>query len=138
MIRVTLAAVTALALAGCVSADARDTVRDTARVDRELAELIGDRTPGPAQNCVDQARLLGPERVGPRDVIYRQSGRRVWRTTLREDCTGLGGDVVLVVESYGTQLCQNDRFRVVNRNSGLSFGYCFFGPFVPYDKVAKR
>jgi len=128
-----------LMLASCAAADPRraSDARSIAETDRQLAEVLGNRIAGTPQNCVDQSRLLGPERVGKRDVIYRQSGRRVWRTTLREDCTGLGGDVILVAETYGTQLCAGDRFQVVNRNSGISFGYCFYGPFVPYDKPAK-
>lgn len=137
MARTLLAAYAVALLAACVTADARDATRDRAETDRALAEAIGGRLPGTPQSCVDQSRLLGPQIIGPRDEIYRQSGKRVWRTTLRENCTGLGGDVILVAETYGTQLCERDRFQVVNRNSGLPFGYCYFGPFVPYDKPPK-
>ncbi len=128
-----LALATAPLLGSCIAAGARDITQN----DRELNELIANHTPGPTQYCVDPSRLQGPQLVGPRDVIYRQSAKRVWRSTLREDCAGLGGDVVIVTESYGTQLCRGDRFQVVNRNSGLSFGYCFFGPFIPYDKTTS-
>ncbi|OYY91979.1 MAG: hypothetical protein B7Y45_00340 [Sphingomonas sp. 28-66-16] len=118
------------------TASSPDRRRPTDRETRALATALAGRVPGKPQNCVDQSRLQGPEIVGINDVLYRQSGRRIWRTTLRDSCPSLRGNPILVVQIYGNQLCSNDRFQAVNRMSRASMGgYCFFGPFVPYDKA---
>ncbi len=82
--------------------------------------------------------MNGPESFGDRTIVYRQSGRRIWVSKLREGCPWLRGDRTLIVESFGTQVCQNDQFRVLPRGSLIASGSCFFGTFTPYDRTAQR
>ncbi len=82
--------------------------------------------------------MNGPESFGDRTIVYRQSGRRIWVSKLRDGCPWLRGDRTLIVESFGTQVCHNDQFRVLPRGSAIASGSCFFGTFTPYDRVAAR
>lgn len=106
--------------------------------EKMLAETLANRTPGKSTQCIDLRQMNGPESFGNRTIIYRQSGRRIWVSKLRDDCPWLRGDRTLIVESFGTQICQNDQFRVLPRGSMIASGSCFFGTFTPYDKVATR
>lgn len=101
----------------------------------ELAKAIEGRVAGTPTDCIDSHRLMGPDRVDQRHLVYRQNGRRLWVNTLRDRCQPLLGDNILVFDNqFGTQLCTQDRFQVQGRNGGFSAAYCFLGKFTPYDK----
>ena len=105
---------------------------------RELAEAIAGRVPGAPTACIDSHRLMGPERIDQRHLVYRENGQRLWVNTLRDRCQPLVGDNILVFDNqFGTQLCERDRFSVQGRNGGFSAAYCFLGKFTPYDKPEK-
>lgn len=103
-----------------------------------LARELADRKAGKSAQCIDLRRMNGPESFGDQTIVYRQSGRRIWVSKLREGCPWLRGDRTLIVESFGTQVCQNDQFRVLPRGSAIASGSCFFGTFTPYDRAARR
>ena len=108
------------------------------RAERDLATALAGRTPGKPVNCVDQSRLQGPEVINDRIIIYRQSGGKIWLTGVKPSCPALNGDMILITETFGTQLCRNDRFSTVPRGGGVPSAYCFFTDFTPYDKPAKQ
>lgn len=116
-------------------ASAAATTAGVAEDDAAVARAIAGRTAGKPSLCIDQARLNGPEIINGRTIIYRQSGRRIWVSRLKEECRWLQGDPILVAQSSGSQLCRNDRFDVLQRNSPNPAGFCLFGDFVPYDRV---
>ena len=133
MRRLILAAAS-LSIAACATASTRDTSAD----DRQLAQAIDGRVAGKPQNCIEISRVQGPEAIGDRTVVYRQSGRRVWISHLQEACPALRGDRILIVRSFGNQICRLDRFDLVSRDSPIPSGFCFFGDFTPYDRAPKR
>lgn len=132
-----LPALIALLLAAVTSASARD-IRPDATTEQRLATALAGRVAGTPRNCVDRSRLSGPEQIGARELIYRENGSRLWRNTLTRACSAPRGDETLVVESYGGQICRDDRFQRVNRNSGFGSGYCYLGAFTPYDRPARQ
>ena len=70
-----------------------------------------------------------------RTLIYRESGRRVWRNDLPDLCHGLDGDQILVIEIHGGNgPCRGDTFRTIERGGSTPGPICRFGSFVPYDK----
>lgn len=132
MRRPIVTAVAALATLAATAAvgDGRD-----ARAQRDLDRALAGRTPGRPESCISQSRVNGPEIIDGHTILYRQSGRRIWRNDLPEHCPFLHDfDDVLIVETTGSELCRNDRFRVINRPSSIPSGYCRLGNFVPYDK----
>lgn len=101
-----------------------------------LEKALAGRIAGKSVDCIDRTRVNGPEIIDPYNILYRQSGARLWRSRLESKCSGLRADDILVVETFGEQLCRNDRMQIVNRNSGAPLSYCFLGGFTPYDKPA--
>jgi hypothetical protein len=129
VIRVALAAAVLGALAGGAAPAAP-------RQDPLASELAG-RIPGKPVDCVENSRLMGPQIIDQRTILYRENGGRTWRNDLPETCHSLGPSSILIVELYGSQLCRNDQFRTREPQSIIPGGYCRFGAFTPYDKPKK-
>ncbi|MFX8110421.1 hypothetical protein ABTK99_19145, partial [Acinetobacter baumannii] len=104
--RAVLLAGAALALAGAASGDSRSPL------DRALA----GRVAGAPVRCIDNPTNQGPEVIDSRTIIYRDVSR-LWVNHLPEACPSLSDNAILIVNVYGGQLCENDRFRTVERES---------------------
>lgn len=103
----------------------------------ELDKALAGRVPGTPVSCIDSSLADGPQIIDNRTLIYRGAGR-LWRNTLPDACPSLTGDVILVVDVHGGQLCRNDRFRTILRGTGIPSGFCRLGDFVPYSRVKAR
>ena len=109
--------IAALALAGAVGAAAPGD-------DDEVAKALAGRVPGQAEKCISLSAVQGPQIVDEHTILYRQSGKRVWRTGPVGACPSLRPLETLVVEVWGGQLCRNDRFRVVTPGMSIPSGSC--------------
>lgn len=98
------------------------------------SDPLAGRVAGPPSNCIDLQRVQGPDIVDSHTILYRQSGKRIWRATPVGNCPALRPISTLIVDVYNDQLCRNDRFRVIEPGSIIPSAYCRFGRFVPYDK----
>ncbi len=130
--RAILALMAAGLAAGPAASGARD---DQARA--ELGRALAGRVAGAPRSCIDSQNVNGPQIIGDRTLLYRQSGWRVWVTTLPDACPFLNDNVIVVAEVYGTQLCSSNRFRTITRYTSIPSGICRFGQFVPYDKPPR-
>lgn len=122
----------ALLLGACATQQQQAEIQ--AKGDRLLAKTLEGRVAGKPENCLPTGFVDGPQVVGD-SLIYRQSGKRLWRTQVRDRCPFLRDDQIVVSILYGTNVCRNDRFRLVDRGSPIASADCTFGDFVPYDKV---
>lgn len=129
------APIAALLLAGCATAEPADAVQ-TAPAD-PIAALAG-RTATERARCLDQSRLLSPDIVDTRTILYRQSNARIWRNDLPRECRSLARNDIIVVQTSNTRLCQGDRFRALSRNGGVPGPVCRLGGFVAYDRADRR
>lgn len=102
-----------------------------------LADALAGRVAGRPVDCVEKSRLDGPQIIDEKTLIYRESGRRVWRNDLIGRCPGLSPMDTLIVDIYGSQLCRNDHFRALEPGMRIPGPYCRLGPFTPYDKPPK-
>lgn len=102
-----------------------------------LASALAGRVAGTPVDCVEKSRLDGPQIIDDKTLIYRESGRRIWRNDLIGQCRGLQPMDTLIVDIYGGQLCRNDRFRALTPGLTIPGPYCRLGKFTPYDKPAK-
>ncbi len=119
----------ALIAAGATAADTRNKGSD---LDRALA----GRTAGTPSTCIDPSFADGPQIIDGQTILYR-SGARVWRNTLDAPCPSLEPNAILIIERHGSQLCQNDLFRVTEPGAVIPWPIFRFGKFVPYDKPKK-
>ena len=98
------------------------------------SDPLAGRVAGKAERCIPLGLLQGPQIVDDHTILYRQSGKRVWRTGPVGNCGQMRPLDTLIVEVYGGQLCANDRYRVLTPGLIIPGPYCRFQPFVPYDK----
>jgi hypothetical protein len=134
---VTLAAA---CLSGCAPAGSVEPTaaalnpKQAALLDKQLAGKVA----GEPVHCLNSsARSYDTIRVSDDILLYRASGRLVYRNTLSGSCPGLARDHdIMVVRSYGTGTCKGDIFHLVDRSSGMRGPTCIFGEFVPYRKPA--
>lgn len=101
---------------------------------KERDPLAG-RVAGKPAECISLSHNSSPTIIDRRTILYRESGRRVWRTGPIGECPALRPMNTLIIEVFGNQLCRNDRFRVLEPNAGIPSGVCRFDRFTPYDKV---
>ncbi len=128
-------ATAALALGSCAG------MATTAEPDEltadQLAELdrnLGGKEAGEPVRCLPAGgQGLQTIRVSDDILLYRQSGRLVYRNDLRGGCPGLSRDSdIMVFRNIGGSTCRGDIFTLVDRNSGIRGGACVLGDFTPY------
>ncbi len=101
------------------------------------SDPLAGRVAGPPQNCITLRAGNGPTIVDRTTILYRDGGR-LWKATPIGACTmSMEPISTVVVEVYGGQLCQNDRFRILSPGMSIPSPFCRFGPFTPYVKVKK-
>jgi hypothetical protein len=130
----TLATAT-LALGSCAAGI--DTAQPRELTPDQLALLdrnLGGKEAGAPIRCLPAgSRNFDTIRVSDDILLYRQSGRVVYRNDLRGGCPGLARDNdILVFRNVGGITCRGDIFTLVDRTSGIRGGACVLGDFVPY------
>ncbi len=123
----------ALVMTSCTSTPAQEARSPKAQ--KELAEALAGRTPGPPVNCLPNYRSNEMQIIDDYTILFRD-GRTVYVQNPRGGCNGLGsGAYTLVTRQFGTnQLCSGDINRVVDLRTGMGGGACVFSPFVPYTR----
>lgn len=102
------------------------------------SDPLAGRVAGPPANCITLSSTNGPSIIDEHTILYTQgAGGRVWKTGPVGACPSLEPLTTLVVEVYGSQLCRNDRFRVITPGLAIPSAYCRFTEFTPYDRVKK-
>lgn len=102
------------------------------------SDPLAGRTPGPAQRCIDPAFSNSNATIEDGGlIIVRDTPRRWWVARPIGPCPSLQSLNTLIIERWGSQLCRNDRFRVLGPGQVLASAPCRFGDFVPYTRAAK-
>jgi len=124
----------ALALAGC-AASSEIQASQAAEAQKDLAAVLDGRVAGTPRDCISVTDSDSPQIIDNQTIVYKPLGRTVWRNDLGSSCPGLRPYTTLIVEVHGSQLCRNDRFRVLDPGSTIPNAYCMFGKFTPYEKA---
>ena len=124
----------AFALAACGPVDSTPkplTDKQSVRLTKELAGKVA----GAPVNCISDFNGTNVIRISDDILLYRVSGRLVYKNTLRGGCPGLANDNdILVTEQFGGQKCRGDLIKLLDRTSGIPGPVCSLGEFVPYRK----
>lgn len=98
---------------------------------------LAGRVAGKPVNCIDTSTVgNGPIIVDNKTILY-QRGSRTWKTSPIGACPALRPLTTLIMIRYGSQLCRNDRFRVLEPGVSIPSAFCRFDAFTPYDRVKK-
>lgn len=105
------------------------------RATRELDRRLEGRIAGEPQRCISSDRARDMAVIDSNTVLFRESGRRIWRTAMQGGCSGLGsvGRALVTTRSSG-QLCRGDIGRLVDTSTRMMVGTCSFGDFIPYTR----
>lgn len=128
-----LAIATGFLVSACSTApDAR---ASSPRAQRELADALAGRTPGPPTRCIPNYRANQMQVIDDHTILFRD-GRTVYLQRPRGGCPGIAfGGRTLVTRKFGTSdLCDGDINHTVDLRTGFQGGACVFGPFVPYTR----
>lgn len=95
---------------------------------------LAGRVAGTPVDCIDLDTAQGPDIVDSTTILYRESGKRIWKVSPTDACPSLRPMSTMIVDVFGGRLCRNDRFRTVETGMSIPSASCRFGQFTPYDK----
>jgi hypothetical protein len=99
-----------------------------------LAKILEGRTAGKPVRCLSLHDIRSTEIIDGTAIIYRTSGRRIYVNRVRGGERQLDRDDIMITQPFGTQLCNVDIVRLVDRGSRFQTGFVSLGDFVPYTK----
>ena len=124
----------AAALNGCTTQPPSTT--QMAENQAKFQELTSGKVAGRPITCLPpSARTRNLEVIDDRTFAYVDSSSRVYVNHVRGECSNLGsGFYTLVVRSGGSGTCSGDIADVADPRTGMTFGSCALGEFVPYTR----
>lgn len=124
----------AVALAGCMTQPPAPGA--TAESQLKFAELTAGKVAGRPISCLPPTlRSRNLEVIDDRTIAYRD-GSRTYVNHLRGECGNLkSGFNTLLVRSGGSGTCNGDIAEVADVRTGMTFGSCALGDFVPYTRA---
>lgn len=90
---------------------------------------------GPAESCIPLAQARETRIRDDWTIDFIRDGKRAWRNTLPQRCSGLKSNDAFTYATSLSQLCNVDIIYVLeNRGGDLQRGAgCGLGPFVPVE-----
>jgi hypothetical protein len=107
----------------------------TARQADKLDKALAGMTPGKPVDCISSFPSSNLTVISGSVLLYRVSGRLIYRNDLIGGCPGLNRGDTLITKSFGSQLCRGDIARSADLNVGIPTGACALGSFTPYRKA---
>jgi hypothetical protein len=94
---------------------------------------------GPGQSCINRSQLRSTVVRTDRVIDFEMSGGKVYRSTLKNRCPGLGWDRAITYENAIDQLCtQQIVYSLQNIGGVIQRGAgCSLGEFVPVEYVEE-
>ncbi|WP_327752547.1 hypothetical protein VVT58_13590 [Sphingobium sp. SJ10-10] len=124
-----------LLLAGCSGSyePPKLTEKQTSELERALAgKVAGEKT-----SCVNRVSQANLTAISNSVLLYRVSGRLVYRNDLIGSCSGLSRGDTLIIKTWGSQYCRGDMATSADLTTGMVTGNCALGDFTPYRAPGK-
>lgn len=100
--------------------------------DAQLAKILDGRVAGKPVDCINLRDIQSSQIIDKTAIVYRV-GNRLY-VNRPSGAYQLNDDDILVTKTIGSQLCQIDMVRLVDRTSHFPSGAVTLGEFVPYTK----
>jgi hypothetical protein len=128
-----------LLAAACAPADP---AVQAARSEAAIAAAPAARVLGTGQNCIDRSQVRNSVVRSDQVIDFEMVSGKVFRSTLRDRCPGLGWDRAISYDTSINQLCTTQIIYSLQNIGGVPQrgAGCTLGEFVPveYVKKAKR
>ena len=120
-----------LILAACAPTD------PAARADADAARTPAVKVLGTGQNCINRSQVRATVVRTDQVIDFEMNGGKVYRSTLKNRCPGLGWDRAITYETSVDQLCtQQIVYSLTNIGGVPQRGAgCSLGEFVPVEYV---
>jgi hypothetical protein len=129
-----LAAASAALLVGAPATAAR--TDRAAAGEEKLAKALEGRVAGTPVSCIPLNQVRQSTVIDDTAILYRIGSKIYLNRPVNP--TSLDDDDVLVTRTTGSQLCNLDVVRMVDRTMGFQRGFVSLSKFVPYTKVAQN
>lgn len=103
----------------------------------ELEKALAGKVAGEKVSCVNRQPQTNLTAISGNVLLYRVSGRLVYRNDLIGSCTGLARGDTLIIKTWGSQYCRGDMATSADLTSGMVTGSCALGDFTPYRAPGK-
>jgi hypothetical protein len=106
-----------------------------AREQAELAQLTAGKVAGAPISCLPHYDAKDMITINDRTVAFRVNRSKVYLNGMQGGCPSLRPPYALVTRQFGSpNLCRGDIAQVVDTSTGMAFGSCVFGDFIPYTR----
>ena len=101
--------------------------------EKELAKLLEGRVTGEPRRCIRNYPSQRLRTIDETAYVYGR-GNTIYVQRTR-DPESIDDSDVLVIRSFGNQLCRLDQVTTIDRFSGFFSGVVFLDDFIPYTRV---
>jgi hypothetical protein len=126
----------ALIAGGAAAKDAKPP-KTNPKGEAALAKLLEGRVPGKPVSCISVTDSQQSRILDGTAIVYQSTGRTLYVNRPKAGADSLDNDDILVTQIWGSQLCNLDQVRTVDRLSRFPHGFISLGDFVPYTKPKK-
>jgi hypothetical protein len=124
-------------IAGGASARDSKPPKTNPKGEAELAKLLDGRVAGKPVNCISMSNSQQSQVFDGTAIVYQSTGRTVYVNRPKIGADSLDNDDILVTRTWGSQLCNLDQVRLIDRLSQFPRSFVSLGEFVPYTKPKK-
>ena len=105
-----------------------------AEAEAKLAKALEGRTAGEPVRCINLSSIRSTRIIDNSAILY-EVGSKLYVNRPASGASSLDDDDILVTKTSGSQLCDIDIVRLVDRTGHFPRGFVSLGKFVPYEKV---
>ena len=116
-----------------VLAASAPTAAEAPTIGPKLQARLKDRVAGEPVSCVPVSSRTTTS-VVDRNAIIVSRGQQTYYVNF-PGCSTLREDRALVIDGDQRRICQGDAMLIMNLESGITYGSCEMGPFIPYERV---
>lgn len=102
-----------------------------------LTKITEGRVAGKPQRCIALTQTYSSRIVDNTAIVYRV-GNIYYVNRPRSGTKSLDDNALMVVRTFGSQLCELDTIDLLDRYSRGLRGFVILGPFIPYKPAARE
>jgi hypothetical protein len=109
------------------------TIAETPAIGPKLQARLKGRVAGEPVSCVPVSSRSRTS-VVDRNAILISRGQETYYVNFPA-CSTLREDRALVIDADKRRVCEGDDMMIMNLETGITYGSCEMGPFIPYARV---